>query len=124
MEPSRAHLGDINPVFAKDYPGDMVPWEKREARMHCSYCGSLHPNEAVALLKAGASISFADIKYGWPHKAYLDNPHAKFYTRHLVDATPEDKGFIEKALGLHIDFHPEEQTVSWRRYGSPAKEEP
>lgn len=45
----------------------------------CSYCGSMHPSDVVEALKAGARMEWADFKYGWPHKIYLDNipnPHA------------------------------------------------
>lgn len=45
----------------------------------CSYCGSMHPEDLAAALKAGAKGHWADLKYGWPHKFYVDdvpNPHA------------------------------------------------
>jgi hypothetical protein len=45
----------------------------------CSYCGSIHPEDLIALLKAGATMHGADWKYGWPHKFYVEgipNPHA------------------------------------------------
>ena len=48
-------------------------WSQREGLLACSFCGSMHPSEVVAALKAGATISFADQKYGWQHKIYLDN---------------------------------------------------
>lgn len=120
-ERTTAHKGDyqLEPPFrfGEKYGGsDKVTYGSREGRLHCDYCGSLHPREVVALLKAGASISFADWKYGWPHKAYLDNPWGKFYTRHLVDATPEEKLFIEQRLGLTINYNPDTQEVSWRRH--------
>jgi len=58
-------------------------------------------------IKAGIGISFADMKYGWPHKMYLSETyqgHLKFYTMHLKDATEEDRAVIEKACGLHFKF--------------------
>lgn len=45
----------------------------------CSYCGSMHPSDLAAALAAGAKVHWADRKYGWPHKIYIDgvpNPHA------------------------------------------------
>ena len=43
----------------------------------CSYCGSLHPEDVLAAMKAGAKIEWADFKYGWPHKLYIDLPNLK-----------------------------------------------
>ena len=44
----------------------------------CEYCGSMHPSDLAAAIRAGAKGHWADRKYGWPHKAYFDgvpNPH-------------------------------------------------
>jgi hypothetical protein len=101
---------------------------------------------------------WADMKYGWPHKAYFENipnPHAglleirasanflpddhrkdwikssdghwhepgtpasektygKFYTVHLMDATPIEKTIIEAHLGLHFTFM-DDGKVSWTK---------
>lgn len=37
----------------------------------CSYCGSIHPEDLLEALRAGATLSGADWKYGWPHKFYV-----------------------------------------------------
>lgn len=37
----------------------------------CSYCGSIHPEDLMAALAAGAKLRGADWKYGWPHKFYV-----------------------------------------------------
>jgi hypothetical protein len=43
----------------------------------CSFCGSMHPEDLVAALKAGARLSGSDWKNGWPHKFYVhDIPHS------------------------------------------------
>jgi hypothetical protein len=45
----------------------------------CSYCGSIHPEDLIKLIEAGATMHGADWKYGWPHKFYVEkipNPHA------------------------------------------------
>lgn len=131
----------------------------------CSFCGSLAPDDLAAALAAGATLSPADRKYGWPHKFYVDgvpNPHAglletlgggstrrvdlpegaqviedqggdyvrfrvkptpapalthaKFYTLHLRDATPEEKAAIERAIGLQFTF--EDAGVRWKALGA------
>lgn len=53
-------------------------WYWRESHygehwMTCSYCGSIHPEDLVAELPA-SSLHWADLKYGWPHKLYIDIP--------------------------------------------------
>ena len=160
------------------YPDGQVPWQeayppdtdtlmKHQGRMKsCSYCGSAHPADVAAAIRAGASGSWADRKYGWPHKAYFDgvpNPHAglmesvasssqkpsqsqldtenwlppvegerpqwwrqlspapattylKFYTVHLLDATPEDRDTIEQHLGLKFTFVDNDTRVRWTPY--------
>jgi|ERR1700687_324385 len=56
-------------------------WETREGEpyidgfRHCSYCGSLHPEDLIAALKAGATMHGSDWKYGWPHKFYVTVPN-------------------------------------------------
>lgn len=44
----------------------------------CNYCGSMHPEDLLDAIEAGATITMADWKYGWPHKFYVDfdNPKA------------------------------------------------
>lgn len=87
-ETSVAHLGDWQ---AKSfYPDGLASWRpevspdipagQTTGRLRgCSYCGSMHPADLAAAIKAGAVASWADFKYGWPHKAYVrgvPNPHA------------------------------------------------
>lgn len=118
---TRAHKGDmqLEPPFrfGEKYGGsDRVTYGKRDGVLHCDYCGSLHPREVVALLAKGATMDPADRKYGWPHKFYLSNPWGKFYTRHLVDATPEEYEAISKAMRLYIAYDPDVQSVSWQAW--------
>lgn len=107
----RAYPAEVSPeghrIDAHGYQSD--PY------LHCSYCGSLTVDDALAVFSAaGVRWSASDYKYGWPHKFYLDVPHAsfmarigsstrdgvttpimgehktwplKFYTVHLIDAT-------------------------------------
>lgn len=68
-------------------------FEKREdGYRHCSFCGSLHPEDLAKLLNEGkAELHGSDWKYGWPHKFYVDivdsetgeTSYAKFYNNHL-----------------------------------------
>lgn len=85
----------------------------------CSYCGSLSPSKVVEAIKQGIGISFADRKYGWPHKMYLDTApketiQIKFYTVHLRDATEEEAKIIANACGLSFKFDVESPgDVQW-----------
>lgn len=176
MEYSIAHR-KMNKLGERQFPDSQVTWREPtppdlasgdsrrttgNIRM-CDYCGSMHPTDVVAAIKAGAHGSWADFKYGWPHKAYFDgipNPHVgllesrsaasykvrenwvqvsdnhwrdpgtpaaatimwKFYTVHLLDATPEEKAVIEAHLGLHFEFTPDGQ-VSWSKYEAQDSQE-
>jgi hypothetical protein len=53
-------------------------WHWKEPRngehfRRCSYCGSVHPGDLVA--EPSWKASWADQKYGWPHKFYVDIPN-------------------------------------------------
>lgn len=37
----------------------------------CSYCGSIHPEDLLKAIEAGAKMGGSDWKYGWPHKFYV-----------------------------------------------------
>lgn len=77
-------------------------WEKNERQgieaRFCSFCGSLHPEDLYKFLDSCDRAEFADRKYGYPHKIYLDidNAMLKFYTRHLIDL--KDPETIEAIL--------------------------
>jgi NAD-dependent dihydropyrimidine dehydrogenase PreA subunit len=87
---SVAHLHDMNHFGLRSYPDRLVPWREAQApdfaqerhtgRLRsCGYCGSMHPADVAEAIRQGAKGSWADFKYGWPHKAYFDgvpNPHA------------------------------------------------
>lgn len=92
---SVAHKGEMNHFGAEKWPDGLVPWRPATppnlqapypesqycttGRLRsCGYCGSMHPSDLVAALKAGARVHWADQKYGWPHKIYVEdipNPH-------------------------------------------------
>lgn len=90
---SIAHRVDMNHYGQREHHDGLVPWRPAEApdlasgdsrrttgRLRsCGYCGSMHPTDLAAALNAGAKAHWADFKYGWPHKLYIDgipNPHA------------------------------------------------
>ena len=57
----------------------LIEWHVRKAEgtigsghRHCSYCGSIHPEDLLTILKDGAGLEGADWKYGWPHKFYIE----------------------------------------------------
>jgi hypothetical protein len=43
----------------------------------CSYCGSAHPIDLLAACERGdvVAMEVADLKYGYPHKIYIDLPN-------------------------------------------------
>lgn len=54
-------------------------WVSRDGELHCNYCGSLHPDRFMEMVKNGAEIGPTDKNY----KVYLDSARTKFYTVHL-----------------------------------------
>ena len=45
----------------------------------CTYCGSMHPDDFMAAVRAGNEIGPTDKSY----KLYVDGHSGKFYTQHL-----------------------------------------
>jgi hypothetical protein len=54
----------------------------------CSYCGSVHPADLAA--EPAWRASWADQKYGWPHKFYVDIPNREPDALFAVGATSAD----------------------------------
>lgn len=87
-ETSIAHIQDANAhrfyddgraTWSQETPPDIDAGRNTGRLRGCDYCGSMHPTDLAAAIKAGAAVSWADFKYGWPHKVYVDgipNPHA------------------------------------------------
>lgn len=71
--PRRTELGDTS---AFNY-GDEDEWKDN----HCSWCGSLHPDEFMRRIQEGDVVTPTDKNY----KAYLEAPWAKFYFPHLSE---------------------------------------
>lgn len=74
--PERPTCHQVNAVFRFGAPS----WIRQRANKYqpdgepfrrCSYCGSIHPEDLIAALDAGAQLGGSDWKYGWPHKFYV-----------------------------------------------------
>lgn len=82
----------------------------------CYYCGSIHPEDLLRLLKAGAKLRGADWKYGWPHKFYVEQPFAKWYNAHLQDEGYDEEAWNAIAGALKasgIEWRRDEKGVKW-----------
>jgi len=113
-------------AHAHTYMGNYGPatWNPAtsDRAQRCSWCGSMHPHDLAEALRAGtAKGHWADFKYGWPHKFYVDGVpmSIKFYTEHLQDAEPEDRVVIERAMGLSFHFD-EKGGVRWEPFKESA----
>ncbi|MCC6192246.1 MAG: hypothetical protein IT318_24710 [Anaerolineales bacterium] len=131
---SIAHRSGMNPLGWEKYPDGVMDWhaaeppnltgdrhERRAGMLRaCPYCGSMHPADLVAAIRAGAVGSWADRKYGWPHKAYFDripNPHVGMLESRAA-ANYEVPGYRKVQDGF--DPHTGEPTYHWREEGRPA----
>ena len=110
----------------------------------CGYCGSLTIDDAIKALQIpGTHYSGSDWKYGWPHKFYLTIPcepyeriigskwapgkpvehtratvttrSQKFYSTHLLDATPEQIAQWNSIAAplLGVRFEVDEKGLKW-----------
>lgn len=75
--PTNACVNEARHPALQDHP---IEWSARipdePTIVRCSYCGSITPQLAMALLKdPGTGFSGSDWKYGWPHKFYLTVPN-------------------------------------------------
>lgn len=68
---------NIDPVHGSE-AGRWGGWQWKEPALErrgehfrrCSYCGSIHPEDLLA--EPSWKPHWADMKYGWPHKFYVD----------------------------------------------------
>lgn len=65
----------VHPETAPDSVWTYEPWSWREPShgehfRTCSFCGSIHPADLAA--ETAWQAGWADQKYGWPHKFYVD----------------------------------------------------
>lgn len=68
----------VHPETAADGPFRYGPWTWSEPRdgehfRRCSFCGSVSPDDLAA--EPAWRPEWADRKYGWPHKFYVDIPN-------------------------------------------------
>lgn len=69
---------NVHPETASDSPFRYGPWNWREPSHEehyrtCSFCGSVSPEDLAA--EPTWRADWADRKYGWPHKFYVDIPN-------------------------------------------------
>lgn len=139
FDKSIAHKHDMNMFGAQEWPDGLVPWEdatppnltgkyreKTTGQLrHCAYCGSLHPADVAAAIRAGARGEWADRKYGWPHKAYFENipnPHAGLLESRSARTWPPDPGEEDKWRKVQSSFNQStgEPEYMWWEVGKPA----
>lgn len=103
-----------------------IPWRT------CSWCGSIHPEDLLSrgepdMMKSVSvggrhlvdvpNVEWAHMKYGWPHKLYVDwgtGLHAKFYSRHLADAPALIAPFNERFGYLGVRFGVDDRGLFYR----------
>lgn len=75
--PRRREIGAI----PSNYP-DEDEWQQYDGFWHCSYCGSIHPDELIRIMQTGCELGPTDKSY----KVYVKTPDGrwgKFYFQHL-----------------------------------------
>lgn len=84
---------DGNVPWREATPPDMTAGRTTGHMRSCQFCGSMHPADVAAAIRAGAKGSFADMKYGWPHKAYFHEVPYPFKglpeSRHSASQPPQ-----------------------------------
>lgn len=111
----------------KDHRKHGLPWRT------CNYCGSMHPQDLIdrpepdmmRSVDVGMgppvdipNVSWADWKYGYPHKLYIDygpGLRAKFYSRHLQDHPELIEPFNERFGYLGVIFGLDDNGLWWKR---------
>jgi hypothetical protein len=101
---------------------DLAPWRDPSHGEHfrrCSYCGSIHPDDLAA--ETGWHAEWADQKYGWPHKFYVDianrDPEQLYVTTSSTHPSP--------GLTAVTDLIPEQEQIMEREgYGPGSKYRP
>jgi hypothetical protein len=126
---THVHDDEINfSVFSPMFPYGKVPFEEpmppQPNRLgggtlqRCRYCGSMHPTDVAAAIKAGARGELADMKYGWPHKAYfhgVPNPHAGLLASRSGSSQPSE-GYIHAGERLWLSPPQPEPATTWGKF--------
>lgn len=140
-EKSIAHRHDLNFIGQQHYPDGLVTWrgasppnltgmpdERQTGSLRaCGYCGSMHPADVAEAIRAGAKGEWADLKYGWPHKAYftgIPNPHAGMLESRDGRYGPLPEGEEQRFRQVQRGFNPQTGAPEymWREVGKPAGE--
>lgn len=124
------YCGSMHPsdVVAAIQAGARGEWsDMKYGWPHKAYFDNI-PNPHAGLLEIRASANFLpdDHRKNWiktpdghwhePGTPAPEKTYGKFYTVHLMDATPIEKTIIEAHLGLHFEFT-DDGKVSWKRVG-------
>lgn len=126
--PERPTCHDDDPAHRAPFFFPPPVW--REANEHgfrtCSFCGSIHPEDLLRALEAGATLECADWKYGWPHKFYVRGVPSsdlqsagfgwgKWYNAHLQELSPEAFDALAPRLsaGTGVTFARDERGIKW-----------
>lgn len=96
-------------------------WEpsRGEHFRRCSYCGSVHPDDLAAEPEWRAE--WADRKYGWPHKFYVDIPNRQPERLYVISSCGGDTPpAMYPSMVARADLTPEqEEAVERDGYNRP-----
>jgi hypothetical protein len=109
MSTTKAHKSNwiaeqFPPEWKDAQPPNMAAGATLGRLRSCSFCGSMHPTDMAAALQAGAQAHWADFKYGWPHKLYVDNipnPHAGLIESRSSASYPQEPTEEERKRYQH-----------------------
>lgn len=81
----------------------------------CDLCGSVHPDDLVA--EQGWRAEWADMKYGWPHKFYVELPNRDPERPYVVSVTTGDQLPALRIAGEYVawdDLTDDQRTICER----------
>ena len=124
---AHTHMGAYSPATWRDaIAPDMSTGRTTGTLRGCSWCGSMHPLDLAAAIKAGATLEPADRKYGWPHKFYVHNapnPHAGLLGSRCSKSHPTQEE-IDSGAFVQVPDGFDRQTgapvMRWVEAGKPA----
>jgi hypothetical protein len=92
---------------------DHIEWQERTDRgqtfRHCSYCGSLHPEDILKIFELGGKLEGSDWKYGWAHKYYVEVPNPEVGKERVVGSQPGPNNTREPIMGIEGSTY----TLKW-----------
>lgn len=98
-------------------PFNYGPWSWREPSRgehfrRCSWCGSVHPEDLAA--ETGWVAQWADRKYGWPHKFYVDIPNRAPEALFVISSIWGDRAEAEPGYVAVADLTDEQRVIAER----------